>query len=83
VWQIDYSAVAPIVEDTLQAVGDELAAAFSVGKITWNCLHPVVNKTEKAALPPKQERLRNLRWNIHRHSPMPTTDIPRDQQSKN
>ena len=59
IWQIDYRAVAPIVEETLQAVGDELTAAFSVPKIIWNCL----NKTEltrkntastgEAALPEK------------------------------
>jgi hypothetical protein len=40
IWQIDYRAVAPIVDATLQAVGDELAAAFSVSKITWHCLNP-------------------------------------------
>src|SRR5574344_465800 len=64
VWQVDYSAVAPIVEDTLKAVGDELAAAFSVQKITWKCLnqlkHPLpVNtshqeKVEKNHVKPTQ-----------------------------
>lgn len=40
-WIVDYKAVAPIVEDTLQAVGQELTAAFSVLNVSWNCVDPV------------------------------------------
>jgi hypothetical protein len=55
-WLIEYRSVAPIVEATLEAVGKELAAAFSLHAVHWLSL----NKPKEAA----SQRLRQLQHQL-------------------
>ncbi len=44
-WQIDFATSIPIVSETLDAVGKEIAAAFSLKKVTWHNLTPLRPRT--------------------------------------